>query len=77
MSKETYEYIIPEYAANYFANGLGDETDEELELINKFEQKLIKQFGHAFISIDEELGFKSYNDIDGLGSNCYLGIILH
>lgn len=74
-----YDYVIPEAYACYFADGDASGLDDsDIAAITKFENRLIKVFGHANIAIDPEadLGFRHYNDINNLGANCYTGTLL-
>lgn len=79
--KEILEFIIPEYAVSSLING--DDSginDEDIEKIDKFVEETVVEYGHANFSLpndDElELGFRTSNDIDNLGNNCYKLLLL-
>jgi hypothetical protein len=71
------DYDIPEWALSSLING--DDSgleDEDIEKINKFNQKVISQYGNANFMMgdmegEDNLGFMHSNDIDNLGSNVY------
>jgi len=73
-----YNYTIPEHFLNYFVNAETEGLSEtDLININTFEALLISTHGHCDLCYtDTELGFKKYNDVDNLGDNCYLMVIL-
>ncbi len=76
------EYKVPEWSLSYLINGdASGLTDEDEIKVNKFTDKVVKQYGHALFSPadddeDFELGFCPTNDIDNLGSNCYKILLL-
>jgi len=73
----TYEYIIPSWAMTALVNG--DDSgldDDEIRELDEFEQGLIKEHGHANLSLrdidgKDNLGFCFQNDINYSGDTCY------
>lgn len=75
-AKESIEFTIPEWAVGPLVNGdYSGLEDEDEEKLNKFVDKIVKQYGNAHFmpASDEEidLGFCHSNDIDKLGNTCY------
>jgi hypothetical protein len=71
---DLHGFTIPNWALCYFINAdSSDLSDEELQQLRTFEDKISNEYGNAsFMLGDEEddLGFCHVNDIDNLGSNC-------
>lgn len=72
------DFIIPDHYLCYFVNGdIEGLTPSEINKVSQFEQRLIKQYGHAMLSYTGiELGFKNCNDIDSFGDNCEIMSLL-
>jgi len=77
MKENLIDFDIPEWAVSALINA--DEsglTDEDQAKLNVFVDGVVKQYGNANFMLgnidgEDNLGFKSINDIDNLGNNVY------
>ena len=81
-AEDWLEFIIPNWAGSALINGDYSGLDDEDEIkLNKFIQRVVEKYGNANFAMpsnDEELevGFKPYNDVDNLGSDCMKLLLL-
>jgi hypothetical protein len=72
------EFEIPEWAMGALVNGdYSGLSDEDEMKLNKFTSKVVSKYGNAMFMTDDidgkdNLGFRTYNDIDNLGSDVYV-----
>ena len=77
------EFIIPEWAICPLINGdYSALNDSDIEILQKFINKTVNKYGNANFGLpdtegpDYDQGFRHYNDIDNMGSNCYKLLLL-
>jgi len=77
LDDDLVEYDVPSWALSALINGdYSGLNDEDEEKLNNFVNGVVNAHGNAHFIIgdmdgEDNLGFRSYNDIDNLGSDVY------